>query len=122
LDEFPSRLSGSADLYQHDGRRPLASINFVTAHDGFTLRDLVSYNEKHNEANKEDNKDGESHNRSWNCGAEGETQAPQVPPLRAPQQPTLLPPLLLSQGVPMLVGGDEMGRTQRGNNNPYCQD
>ena len=122
LGEFASRFTGSSDLYEIDGRRPIASINFVTAHDGFTLRDLVSYNEKHNEANKEDNKDGESHNRSWNGGVEGETQDPNVLQLRARQQRNFLTTLLLSQGVPMLVAGDEIGRTQRGNNNGYCQD
>ena len=122
LGEFANRITGSSDLYASTGRRPYASINFVTAHDGFTLRDLVSYNEKHNEANKEDNKDGESHNRSWNCGAEGETEDPGVMRLRGRQQRNFLTTLLLSQGVPMLVAGDEMGRTQRGNNNGYCQD
>ncbi|HEY5675447.1 MAG TPA: glycogen debranching protein GlgX [Myxococcales bacterium] len=122
LGEFAYRFTGSSDLYAWTGRRPHASINFVTAHDGFTLRDLVSYNEKHNQPNKEDNKDGESHNRSWNCGAEGETQDPAVLQLRGQQQRNFLTTLLLSQGVPMLVAGDEMGRTQRGNNNAYCQD
>ena len=122
LDQFASRFTGSADLYEHSGRRPVASINFVTAHDGFTLRDLVSFNEKHNEANGEDNQDGESHNRSWNCGAEGETDDPEVLDLRARQQRNFLATLILSQGVPMLSHGDEMGRTQRGNNNGYCQD
>jgi isoamylase len=122
LGEFASRLTGSADLYQHSRRRPRASVNFVTAHDGFTLRDLVSYNDKHNEANGEDNRDGESHNRSWNCGAEGGTDDPAVLRLRARQQRNLLATLLLSQGVPMLSHGDELGRTQRGNNNAYCQD
>jgi len=122
LGEFAERLSGSSDLYQSDGRRPYASVNFVTAHDGFTLRDLVSYNEKHNEANGEDNNDGESHNRSWNCGAEGETDDPEVLALRARQQRNLLTTLLLSQGTPMLLHGDELGRTQHGNNNGYCQD
>jgi len=117
-----SRISGSSDLYQSDGRRPFASINFVTAHDGFTLRDLVSYNEKHNEANLEDNRDGTDDNRSWNCGVEGPTDDPEVLALRARQQRNLLATLLLSQGVPMLLGGDEMGRTQGGNNNAYCQD
>src|SRR5467141_2505723 len=116
LGEFANRFTGSSDLYASTGRRPYASINFVTAHDGFTLRDLVSYNQKHNEANKEDNKDGESHNRSWNCGAEGETQDPNVLQLRARQQRNFLTTLLLSQGVPMLVAGDEMGRTQHGTN------
>jgi isoamylase len=122
LPEFASRLTGSADLYQSDGRRPLASINFVTAHDGFTLRDLVSYNDKHNDANGEDGKDGSDDNQSWNCGAEGETQDPQILALRARQQRNLLTTLLLSQGVPMIAHGDELGRTQQGNNNVYCQD
>ena len=122
LGEFASRLTGSSDLYEHAGRRPIASINFVTAHDGFTLRDLVSYNEKHNEANGEDNNDGESHNRSWNCGVEGPTDDPEVIALRARQQRNFLATLLLSQGVPMIAHGDELGRTQRGNNNVYCQD
>jgi isoamylase len=122
LGEFASRLTGSSDLYQGDGRRPSASVNFVTAHDGFTLRDLVSYNEKHNEANGEGNRDGESHNRSWNCGAEGETDDPTVNQLRRRQQRNFLATLFLSQGVPKLLAGDEMGRTQGGNNNAYCQD
>ncbi|MGY4540537.1 isoamylase [Arthrobacter sp. UYNi723] len=122
LGEFASRLTGSADLYEHSGRRPVASINFVTAHDGFTLADLVSYNEKHNDANGENNNDGESHNRSWNCGAEGPTDDPAVLGLRARQQRNFIASLLLSQGVPMLLHGDEMGRTQQGNNNGYCQD
>ncbi|MFH9401026.1 glycogen debranching protein GlgX [Streptomyces sp. NPDC017638] len=122
LGEFASRLTGSSDIYQHSRRRPRASVNFVTAHDGFTLRDLVSYNDKHNEANGEDNRDGESHNRSWNCGAEGDTDDPAVLELRARQQRNLLATLLLSQGIPMLCHGDELGRTQRGNNNAYCQD
>jgi isoamylase len=122
LDEFAYRLSGSADLYEHTARRPVASINFVTAHDGFTLRDLVSYNEKHNEANGEDNNDGESHNRSWNCGAEGPTDDAGINELRARQQRNFLTTLLLSQGVPMICHGDEFGRTQSGNNNGYCQD
>jgi glycogen operon protein len=120
--EFASRLTGSSDLYQNDGRHPFASINFVTAHDGFTLRDLVSYNDKHNEANLEDNRDGTDDNRSWNCGVEGPTDDPEVVALRLRQQRNLLATLLLSQGVPMLLGGDEMGRTQGGNNNAYCQD
>jgi glycogen operon protein len=120
--EMGYRLTGSSDLYQQDGRRPLASVNFVTAHDGFTLQDLVSYNEKHNEANGEDNADGESHNRSWNCGVEGPTDDEAVVALRARQQRNFLTTLLLSQGVPMLLGGDELGRTQQGNNNAYCQD
>jgi isoamylase len=122
LDEFAYRLSGSADLYERTGRRPVASINFVIAHDGFTLRDLVSYNEKHNEANGEDNNDGESHNRSWNCGAEGPTEDPGINELRARQQRNFITTLLLSQGVPMICHGDELGRTQHGNNNGYCQD
>jgi glycogen operon protein len=122
LAEFASRLTGSSDLYEDDGRRPIASINFVTAHDGFTLRDLVSYNSKHNEANKDANRDGESHNRSWNCGVEGETDDPRVQTRRARQQRNFLATLMLSQGVPMLLAGDEMGRTQGGNNNAYCQD
>ncbi|WP_446663859.1 glycogen debranching protein GlgX [Flexivirga sp. B27] len=122
LGEFASRLSGSSDLYAHSGRRPIASINFVTAHDGFTLRDLVSYNEKHNEANGEDNNDGESHNRSWNCGVEGPTDDPEVSALRTRQQRNFIATLLLSQGVPMLSHGDEVSRTQGGNNNVYCQD
>ena len=122
LGEFASRLTGSADLYEHTARRPVASINFVTAHDGFTLRDLVSYNDKHNEDNGEDNNDGESHNRSWNCGAEGPTDDPAITELRARQQRNFLTTLLLSQGVPMISHGDELGRTQHGNNNGYCQD
>ncbi len=122
LGEFASRLTGSSDLYQGDGRRPYASINFVTAHDGFTLRDLVSYNDKHNEANGEGNRDGESHNRSWNCGAEGETDDPQVLELRQRQQRNFVATLFLSQGVPMLLHGDELSRSQGGNNNVYCQD
>ena len=122
LGEFASRLTGSADLYEHSARRPVASINFVTAHDGFTLRDLVSYNEKHNEANGEDNRDGESYNRSWNCGYEGPTDDPEVNALRARQQRNFLATLLLSQGVPMISHGDEIGRTQQGNNNGFCQD
>jgi isoamylase len=122
IGEFAARISGSADLYQHSGRRPVASINFVTAHDGFTLDDLVSYNEKHNEANGEDNNDGESHNRSWNCGVEGETDDPEVLALRARQRRNFIATLMLSQGVPMLLHGDELGRSQGGNNNGYCQD
>jgi glycogen operon protein len=122
LGEFASRFTGSADLYEHDGRRPVASINFVTAHDGFTLADLVSYNEKHNEANGEDNNDGESHNRSWNCGAEGPTDDPEIRALRSRQQRNFFATLLLSQGVPMVLHGDELGRTQDGNNNTYAQD
>src|SRR3954452_2208221 len=122
LAEFASRLTGSSDLYEDDGRRPFASINFVTAHDGFTLHDLVSYNDKHNEANGEGNNDGESHNRSWNCGAEGETDDLDIIALREQQKRNFLTTLFLSQGVPMLLHGDEMGRTQRGNNNVYAQD
>ncbi len=122
LGEFASRITGSADLYQDDGRRPVASINFVTCHDGFTLTDLVSYNEKHNQANGEDNHDGESHNRSWNCGVEGPTDDEDILALRARQRRNMLATVLLSQGVPMLGHGDELGRTQRGNNNAYCQD
>ncbi len=122
LGEFASRLTGSSDLYQADARHPGASVNFVTAHDGFTLRDLVSYNEKHNEANGEGGADGESYNRSWNCGVEGDTDDPQVLALRGGQQRNFLATLLLSQGVTMLLGGDEAGRTQHGNNNAYCQD
>lgn len=122
LGEFASRLTGSSDLYEHSGRKPIASINFVTAHDGFTLRDLVSYNEKHNEANGEDGNDGESHNRSWNCGVEGPSKDKRVNALRLRQQRNMLATLLLSQGVPMLLHGDELGRTQGGNNNGYCQD
>ncbi|GJF06637.1 glycogen debranching protein GlgX [Pseudonocardia sp. D17] len=122
LGEFASRMTGSSDLYQADGRRPYASINFVTAHDGFTLADLVSYNDKHNEANGEDGNDGESHNRSWNCGVEGPTDDEDVLALRARQQRNFITTLLLSQGVPMLLHGDELGRTQGGNNNVYCQD
>ena len=122
LGEFAYRLSGSADLYAPTARRPVASINFVTAHDGFTLRDLVSYNSKHNEANGEDNNDGESHNRSWNCGVEGPTTDPAINLLRSRQQRNFITTLLLSQGVPMICHGDEIGRTQGGNNNGYCQD
>jgi isoamylase len=122
LGELASRFSGSADLYEHTGRRPVASINFVTAHDGFTMRDLVSYNEKHNEANGEGNADGESFNRSWNCGAEGPTANRIINKLRERQHRNLMLTLLLSQGVPMIAHGDEIGRTQSGNNNVYCQD
>ncbi|MCT9089764.1 glycogen debranching protein GlgX [Streptomyces sp. ASQP_92] len=122
LADFASRLTGSSDLYQHDRRRPRASVNFVVAHDGFTLRDLVSYDSKHNEANGEDNRDGADDNRSWNCGVEGETDDRGVRELRLRQQRNLLATLLLSQGVPMLAHGDELGRTQGGNNNAYCQD
>lgn len=122
LGEFAFRFTGSSDLYQANGKLPHASINFITAHDGFTLRDLVSYNEKHNEANGEGNRDGESYNRSWNCGVEGETENRDILRLRSQQQRNFLATLFLSQGVPMMLGGDEMGRTQHGNNNTYCQD
>ncbi|HZR15115.1 MAG TPA: glycogen debranching protein GlgX [Acidimicrobiia bacterium] len=122
LGEFAYRFTGSSDLYEQTGRRPSASINFVTAHDGFTLADLVAYNDKHNEANGEDNRDGESFNRSWNCGVEGPTDDPDVLALRHRQQRNFLATLFLSQGVPMLLAGDERGRTQGGNNNAYCQD
>jgi len=122
VGEFAQRFTGSADLYQEDGRDPFASINFVTAHDGFTLRDLVSYNGKHNEANGEENRDGTDDNRSWNHGVEGPTDDPAVSALRARQQRNFLATLFLSQGVPMLLGGDELGRTQGGNNNAWCQD
>ena len=122
LAEFASRFTGSSDLYESDGRRPLASINFVTAHDGFTLHDLVSYNDKHNEANGEGNRDGDSHNRSWNCGVEGPIEDSEVRELRERQKRNFLATLLLSQGVPMIAHGDELGRTQHGNNNVYCQD
>jgi isoamylase len=122
LGEFASRITGSSDLYAHSDRRPTASINFIVAHDGFTLRDLVSYNEKHNEANGEGGNDGESHNRSWNCGVEGETDDPQIKALRLRQQRNFLTTLMVSQGVPMLAHGDELGRTQGGNNNVYAQD
>jgi len=120
--EFASRLTGSSDLYESNGRKPFASINFVTAHDGFTLHDLVSYNDKHNEANGEDGRDGESHNRSWNCGVEGPTDNLDIVALREQQKRNFLATLFLSQGVPMLIAGDEIGRTQGGNNNAYCQD
>jgi isoamylase len=122
LPELAYRLTGSSDLYEHSGRRPHASINFITCHDGFTLADLVSYSNKHNEANGEDNRDGENNNLSWNCGAEGPTRDPAVLELRARQRRNFMASLILSQGVPMLLAGDEMGRTQRGNNNSYCQD
>ncbi|MDY7013942.1 MAG: glycogen debranching protein GlgX, partial [Cyanobacteriota bacterium] len=122
LAEFAYRFTGSSDLYEMTGRRPHASINFITAHDGFTLHDLVSYNEKHNEANGEESRDGENHNRSWNCGEEGETDDPEILALRERQKRNLLTTLMLSQGVPMLLAGDEMGRSQQGNNNAYCQD
>jgi isoamylase len=122
LAEFAYRFTGSSDLYQGTARRPYASVNFITAHDGFSLRDLVSYNEKHNEANREENRDGESHNRSWNLGVEGPTDDPEINAMRARQTRNFLTTMFLSQGVPMLVGGDEIGRTQQGNNNAYCQD
>ena len=122
VGEFANRLTGSSDLYQSDGRHPFASINFITAHDGFTLRDLVSYNSKHNEANKEGNRDGTDDNRSWNHGVEGETDDPEINALRDRQQRNFLATLLLSQGTPMMLGGDEFGRTQGGNNNGWCQD
>jgi glycogen operon protein len=122
VGDFASRLAGSSDLYESDGRDPFASINFITAHDGFTLHDLVSYESKHNEANLEDNRDGTDDNRSWNCGAEGPTEVPEIMDLRARQQRNFLTTLLVSQGTPMLLGGDERRRTQRGNNNGWCQD
>lgn len=122
IGEFAYRLTGSSDLYGPSGRRPYASINFLTAHDGFTLQDLVSYNEKHNEANGEENRDGDNHNLSWNCGAEGDTIEAPVLALRARQKRNLVATMLLSQGVPMITAGDELSRTQRGNNNAYCQD
>jgi glycogen operon protein len=122
LPEFASRLTGSADLYDADSRRPIASVNLVTCHDGFTLADLVSYDRKHNQDNGEDGRDGSDDNRSWNCGTEGPTDNPDILALRARQQRNLLATLLLSQGVPMLLAGDELGRTQHGNNNAYCQD
>src|SRR5207248_4560133 len=116
IDDLATRLTGSSDLYGLTGRRPYASVNFITAHDGFTLRDLVSYDEKHNEANGEENRDGADDNRSWNCGAEGPTNDDKVNALRAKQQRNFLTTLLLSQGVPMISGGDEIGRSQKGNN------
>jgi glycogen operon protein len=122
VGEFASRFTGSSDLYESDGRQPFASINFVTAHDGFTLRDLVTYNDKHNEANGEGNRDGTDDNRSWNCGVEGETDDPEISELRWRQQRNFIATLMLSQGVPMLLGGDELSRTQKGNNNAWCQD
>jgi glycogen operon protein len=122
VGDLAYRLTGSSDLYAHNSRRPYASVNFVTAHDGFTLQDLVSYNDKHNDANGEDNRDGHNDNLSWNGGAEGATDDPAIVALRAQQQRNFLATLLLSQGVPMLLAGDEMGRTQQGNNNAYCQD
>jgi len=120
--EFARRFSGSSDLYEEDGRHPSASINFITAHDGFTLADLVSYESKHNEANGEDNRDGTDDNRSWNCGVEGPTDDPDIRTLRMRQMTNLMATLLLSEGVPMISGGDEIARTQGGNNNAYCQD
>ncbi|WP_432623274.1 glycogen debranching protein GlgX [Bifidobacterium sp.] len=122
LPEFASRLMGSSDLYQMNGRRPVASVNFITAHDGFTMNDLVSYNEKHNDANGEGNRDGENNNRSWNCGVEGPTTIKDVNDLRQQQMRNMFATLLCSQGIPMICGGDEVGRTQQGNNNAYCQD
>jgi isoamylase len=122
LDDFAFRVTGSSDLYETSGRRPSASVNFITAHDGFTLRDLVSYNDKHNEANGEHNHDGESNNRSWNMGVEGDTDDPEIRNARSRQQRNFLATLMLSQGIPMMLGGDEAGRTQKGNNNAYCQD
>jgi isoamylase len=120
--ELATRLCGSSDLYERSGRRPYASINFVTCHDGFTLHDLVSYNDRHNKANGEENRDGTDNNLSWNLGAEGPTQDPEITELRERQKRNFLAFLLLSQGVPMICGGDEIGRSQRGNNNAYCQD
>jgi glycogen operon protein len=122
LGEFASRLAGSSDLYGQSGRQPYASINFVTAHDGFTLNDLVSYDQKHNEANQEEGRDGTDDNESWNCGVEGPTDDPAIQQLRERQKRNFFATLLLSQGVPMMCGGDEIGRTQGGNNNAYCQD
>ncbi len=122
VGELAYRISGSSDLYQYSGRKPSASINFVTSHDGFTLNDLVSYNDKHNEENQDNNADGDNSNDSWNCGVEGTTEDPEIGSLRARQKRNLLATLLLSQGVPMILAGDERSRTQRGNNNAYCQD
>jgi isoamylase len=122
LGDMAYRITGSSDLYAHSGRRPYASINFVTAHDGFTLQDLVSYNEKHNEANGEENRDGNNDNRSWNCGVEGPTEDPAILALRAQQKRNMLATLLLSQGIPMVYAGDVIGHSQSGNNNAYCQD
>ncbi|HUK41393.1 MAG TPA: hypothetical protein VLX11_10125, partial [Candidatus Acidoferrales bacterium] len=122
LGEFAYRFTGSSDLYEATGRRPYASVNFITAHDGFTMHDLVSYNDKHNEANGEESRDGENHNRSWNCGVEGPTEDPEINKLRDRQKRNFLATLFLSQGIPMLLGGDEFGHTQKGNNNAYCQD
>jgi isoamylase len=122
IGEIADRFAGSADLYGTAGRRPTSSVNLITVHDGFTLRDLVSYDDKHNEANGEDNRDGTNDNNSWNCGAEGPTTDPAILALRTRQSRAMLTTLLLSFGVPLLLGGDEMGRTQQGNNNAYCQD
>jgi isoamylase len=122
IGDLAYRLTGSSDLYAHNGRRPYASINFITAHDGYTLQDIVSFEQKHNQANGEKNRDGESNNLSWNCGAEGATDDPDILALRARQKRNFLATLFLSQGVPMLLAGDEMGRSQQGNNNAYCQD
>ena len=122
MGEFASRVTGSSDLYRGGGRTPLASINFVTSHDGFTLTDLVSYNQKHNQANDEGNRDGDNHNRSWNCGVEGPTNDPAIRAIRDRQKRNFLATLILSQGIPMILAGDELGRTQGGNNNAYCQD
>jgi len=122
IGEFATRFAGSSDLYGTKGRRPTASVNLITVHDGFTARDLVSYDDKHNEANGEDNRDGTSDNRSWNCGAEGPTDDPDILALRARQSRAMLTTLMLSFGVPLMLGGDELGRTQQGNNNAYCQD
>jgi glycogen operon protein len=122
VSDFATRFTGSSDLYEWSGRRPHASINYVACHDGFTLADLVSYNDKHNEANGENNQDGDSNNNSWNCGAEGPTDDPAINELREKKKRSLLATVLLSQGVPMILAGDEIGRTQQGNNNAYCQD
>ena len=122
IGELAYRITGSSDLYARSGRKPYASINFVTAHDGFTLQDLVSYNSKHNEANGEENRDGTDNNRSWNCGAEGPTDVQEINQLRARQKRNFFATLLISQGVPMMLAGDELGHTQQGNNNAYCQD
>jgi glycogen operon protein len=122
VSEFATRLAGSSDLYQQSGRAPYASVNFITCHDGFTLADLVSYNDKHNQANLEKNKDGASDNNSWNCGAEGPTDDPKILDLRERQRRNFIATLFFSQGVPMLLAGDEIGHTQQGNNNAYCQD
>jgi glycogen operon protein len=122
IGELASRITGSSDIFDRHGRRPMESVNFITAHDGFTLNDLVSYNEKHNEANQEDNKDGTNENYSWNCGVEGPTDDPHILELRARQRRNFMATLFLSQGTPMMLAGDEIGRTQHGNNNAYCQD